>query len=315
MIKAYIGKMRSGKTLAMTMEVVRLLNQGRVVYVNYRVNWNPDAPMSPVRRLFHRLGFKKKRYPATNLRLFREWSDIQNVANCTVALDEGWQYFDSYNKLPIEKRMRLYQSGKWELDFLYTVQRYMMTDINLRWSTSEFWESTLYKIPFVSYPLIIYRLYDLDEDGESAKLARKGIDEKGTVVDLSLSRKWFFTRQKHFDLYDTKEDIYSTEHYRNALQEKVNAGGDGTNWNYDPLPTIWSILGKYVYKKPKRTHDVRRTSQAKAGFGKVITSPVVARIYSRNNTLNNAVVDINGIRTIEHANRHKERVEHKISRV
>ena len=223
MIKAYIGKMRSGKTMAMTQEVLRLLNNGEVVYTNYKINWNPLAPMSPLRKAIHFVGIKKKRYPPSNLRTFRDWDQVQNVSNCTVALDEGWQYFDSYNKLPIEKRMRLYQSGKWELNFLYTVQRYMMTDINLRWSTNEFWESTLYKIPFLSYPIVMYRLYDLDEDGESAKLARKGIDEKGEVVDLALARKWFFTRQKHFDLYDTKEDIYATEYYRNALQNKVSS--------------------------------------------------------------------------------------------
>jgi len=295
MIIAYIGKMRSGKTLAMTQEVIKRLNQGRVVYVNYKINWNPDLPMTPVRRFFHRLGFRKRRYPKNNLRLFRNWEDIQNIANCTVALDEGWQYFDSYNKLPIEKRMRLYQSGKWELDFLYTVQRYMMTDINLRWSTDEFWESRLVKIPFMLYPLIIYKLYDLDEDGESAKLARNGINEKGELVDLSLRSRWFFTRKKHFDYYDTKEDIYATEHYRHSLSQKVNASGADSLGAYDPLPTIWDIISKYVPRKTKQRDD-RRDTRVKKASGVLKSNAMVARIHTGHSIKYNRVDSINGIR-------------------
>jgi len=282
MIYAYIGKMRSGKTLAMTLEVIRRLNKGEIVYTNYRINWHPEFPMSPIRKFFHRLGFKKRRYPQSNLRRFNNWEEIQNVANCTVALDEGWQYFDSYNKLPIEKRMRLYQSGKWELNFLYTVQRYMMTDINLRWSTNEFWESNLYKIPFLRYPLIIYKLYDLDEDGESAKLARKGIDEKGNVVDLALKRHIFFTRQKHFDYYDTKEDIYATEHYRHALSQKTDARSADSSGYWDPLPSVWDVLkGKY--------NDVRRDLRIAKPSESKRANTMVARIHRGNNIINNTV--------------------------
>jgi len=274
--------MRSGKTLAMTLEVVKRLNRGEIVYTNYRINWTPEAPMSAIRQFFHRLGFKKRRYPQTNLRRFNNWEEIQNVANCTVALDEGWQYFDSYNKLPIEKRMRLYQSGKWELNFLYTVQRYMMTDINLRWSTNEFWESTLYKIPFIRYPLIVYKLYDLDEDGESAKLARKGIEADGKVVDLALARKFFFTRQKHFDLYDTKEDIYATEHYRHALAQKTDARSTDSTGYWDPLPSVWDVL-KDKFNDVRRNTRIKRTSKVPRA------NPVVARIHRRDNIINNTV--------------------------
>jgi len=287
MIIEYIGKMRSGKTLAMTLEVVKRLNRGEIVYTNYRINWYPEAPMSSIRKFWHILGFKKRRYPQTNLRRFNNWEEIQTVSNCTVALDEGWQYFDSYNKLPIEKRMRLYQSGKWELNFLYTVQRYMMTDINLRWSTNEFWESSLYKIPFLRYPLIIYKLYDLDEDGESAKLARKGIEADGKVVDLALARRFFFTRQKHFDLYDTKEDIYATEHYRHALSQKVDARTGDSSGYLDPLPSIWDLLAK-------KYNDVRRNLPVKKSGKVTRANPVVARIHRRDNIINDTLAHANG---------------------
>lgn len=290
MIKAYIGKMRSGKTLAMTQEVIARLDRGEVVYTNYRVNWDPLAPMSYTRRIFHRLGFKKRRYPQSNLRRFNNWEDVQNVANCTVALDEGWQYFDSYNKLPIEKRMRLYQSGKWELTFLYTVQRYMMADINLRWSTDEYWESTLYKIPFLPYPLVIYRLYDLEEDNEGAKLARRGIKPDGEVVDLSLARRILFTRKKHFDAYDTKEDIYATDLYRKTLSTKVDAHTADSGGYLDPLPSIWDVLGKYVPRKSKlQKNDDRRDTRVKTPSPPSVAGTVVARIPRRNHIINDTV--------------------------
>jgi len=281
MIKAYIGKMRSGKTLAMTQEVIARLNRGEVVYTNYYINWDPDAPMTWTRKLLHRLGYTKMRYPKTNLRRFNNWEEIQNVANCVVALDEGWQYFDSYNKLPIEKRMRLYQSGKWELTFLYTVQRYMMADINLRWSTDEFWESTLYKIPFLSHPIVIYRLYDLEEDNEGAKIARKGITPDGKVVDLSLARRLLITRQAHFDAYDTKEDIYATDGIRSQLSKKVDTRTADTVGVPDPTPSIKSLL-----KKLRKNNDDRRHTQATRRSPIQQSVPVVARLHSGHNIIN-----------------------------
>jgi len=315
MIIAYIGKMRSGKTYAMTRRVLKELNAGKVVYVNYRVKWNPDAPMSPVRLFMHRSGlWPKKRYPISNLRLFRNWSDVMNIAGATVALDEGWQYFDSYNKLPIEKRMRLYQSGKWEITYLYTVQRYMMADINLRWSTDEFWESTLYKIPFSSYPLLIYKLYDLDEDNEGAKLARKGMDEKGNIVDLNLSRKFEFGRKAIFEAYDTKEDIYATEDTRKWLGEKNDVRDSGTSASIDPIPTYWNVLRKQVGYADRRInrftatgakqYDDRRSTQVETGSKARRSESLLGRIFRRGN-VGKRNINNSGSNIIDHASHSK----------
>lgn len=259
MIIAFIGKQRSGKTVGMTQRVLAALDSGRVCYVNYAIKWDNMRPRGVFRMFLHRLGvWKIKRYPATNLRVFRDWSDVLNVAGATIALDEGWQYFDSYQKLPIDKRMRLYQSGKWEIDYLYTVQRYMMADINLRWSTDEFWESRLVKIPFVTYPLVIYKLYDLDDDNEGAKLLRHGLNEKGEVVDLALRTRLFVTRAKHFAVYDTKEDIYATQDARQQLGKKVDVRGDDTAAFVDPTPTYWYVLRHLLKSK----YDDRRHTRA-----------------------------------------------------
>jgi len=308
MIIAYIGKMRSGKTYAMTRRVLKELNAGKVVYVNYRVKWSPDAPMSPIRLFMHRSGlWPKKRYPATNLRLFRNWSDVMNIAGATVALDEGWQYFDSYNKLPIEKRMRLYQSGKWEITYLYTVQRYMMADINLRWSTDEFWESTLYKIPFSSYPLLIYKLYDLDEDNEGAKLARKGVDEKGNIIDLNLSRKFEFGRKAIFDAYDTKEDIYATEDTRKWLSEKNDVRGSDTSAIIDPIPTYWNVLRKQL------KHDDRRSTQVERRGKSGRSESLLGRLFRRSN-VGKHNINNSGSNLIDHASYSKTGTPYPASR-
>lgn len=296
MIYAFIGKQRSGKTVRMTQYVLDALNHGRVVYANYGIKWNPNEPMSFMRRVLHRTGiWKKTRYPASNLRVFKNWNDVLNVAGAVVALDEGWQYFDSYSKLPIDKRMRLYQSGKWEIDYLYTVQRYKMADINLRWSTDEFWESTLYKIPFRRYPLIIYRLYDLDEDDDGATIARKGIEADGKVVDLAIKKRWWFTRKKDFDVYDTKEDIYATEELRDVLQKKVDARTADTRGFVDPTPTYWSVVwglitGKYV------THQSGQLSgQNGRGVASEGAESVVARVPARVNADHGRVVGVDGV--------------------
>jgi hypothetical protein len=304
MIYAFIGKQRSGKTVRMTHYVLKALRQGRVVYANYYINWNPDAPMPWYRFILHKLGiWKYKRYPKTNLRRFKNWDDVLNVAGCVIALDEGWQYFDSYQKLSIDKRMRLYQSGKWEIDYMYTVQRYKMTDINLRWSTDEFWYSTLYKIPFLSYPLIIYRLYDLNEDEDSATLDRKGIDAKGNIVDLAIKKVWWFTRKKHFDVYDTKEDIYATEDLRATLQEKVDTRTADTAGVIDSTPTIWMDVKSLV--KGKKYDDrrlTRKTRKRKSNRIAGRTVPiqeqrsVVERIPSRSVHRPTNIHSVDGIR-------------------
>lgn len=288
MIEAYIGKMRQGKTLAMTERVIKELNKGKVVYVNYKVNWNPEAPMSRSRYFLHRLGWKKKRYPYTNLRAFKNWEDVSNIANCVVALDEGWQYFDSYQKLPMEKRMRLYQSGKWELDFLYTVQRYMMADINLRWNTQWFHEARKYDFPSKSWPFIVFHTYDLEEDDEGAKIARKGIKPDGSIVDLAVHRRimWPWTARKLFSLYDTKEDIYATDELRSQLAKKVDARGTSSGPYYDSTPTYWDVLrsltSRYAYRRPTRSKKGRKVAQR---------SPVVARVPHR--------VRVDGVRLVD----------------
>jgi hypothetical protein len=300
MIEAYIGKMRSGKTYAMTERVLQLLKSGEVVFTNYDIQWNPED-FSPLQKLFHKLGLKKCIvYPQTNLRRFNNWEEVMNFSNATIALDEGWQYFDSYQKLTMEKRMRLYQSGKRELQFLYTVQRYMMTDINLRWATDFFHESTMYNIPFKKFPLIIYRTYDLDDDNDGAKIAKTAVEITSSgqrEVSLALKTKWLFTKQKIYDAYDTKADIYATDESRGRLAERIdarNADTSGTVWSEQ---TYWHVFRILLTGKPKK-YDKRRfvrNKTCKKRLRRVGKKPVVDRFRRRNSAVKRVVVSTDGV--------------------
>jgi len=252
MITGYIGKMRSGKTYAMTREVLKRLNSGEIVFVNYFIDWDP-LDRSKFRIWLHRLGLVPLYvYPKTNLHFFIDWEEVVNYTNVTVALDEGWQYFDSYQKLSIDKRMRLYQSGKREINFLYTVQRYMMADINLRWSTDVFIESKLFNIPFCNTKLIRYKYYDLEEDSDGAKIAKVAIEvsPKGMKeVDLSLKTRYIFTSNKIFNAYDTTQDIYADARNRSLLAEKIDVRGVSTGGTLYPQSNIWASMIRLIKGK------------------------------------------------------------------
>lgn len=298
MIEAYIGKMRSGKTYAMTEEVLSRLRKGEVVFTNYAIKWDPED-FTPLQILFHRLGLKKLRvYPQSNLRAFKDWEEVMNFSNATIALDEGWQYFDSYQKLTMEKRMRLYQSGKRELQFLYTVQRYMMTDINLRWATDYFHESTMYQIPFKKYPLIIYKTYDLEDDDGGAKIAKTAIEitPSGTKeTSLALKVRWLFCKQKIFDAYDTKEDIYATAESRGRLAQRVDArlaNTDGVIWS---KPTYWSSIGHVLTGKPKKHGHEKRTRGSKTRIRRKKQGGLVDGVHGRRSSRKHLMVNTDGV--------------------
>lgn len=263
MIEAYIGKQRTGKTYGMVRRIKEHLDSGNIVFVNFPMTYDPYA--RPWYRFFlHRLGILPLRlYPTTNLRQFLNWEDIMHYTNAIVALDEGWQYFDSYQKLSIDKRMRLYQSGKREIQFLYTVQRYMMADINLRWSTDVFHESKSWKVPFTHHKLIRYRSYDLQEDNEGAKLEKTVLeidsDGKMTEKDMAIATRWIFTSNAVYKAYDTKADVYANEQTRKQLASKIDARSPDSSGFIYPEPSYWGVIKNYV--KPK--HVDRRPTQTK----------------------------------------------------
>lgn len=249
MIKAYIGKMRSGKTYKMTQDVLNLLDKGEVVYVNYAINWNPDREVPSMLQVLQRMNFLDiVRYPKENLKVFRSWEDVKDVGNCTVALDEGWLYFDSYQKLSKDMRRRLMQSGKRRMDLLYTTQRPMQADINLRWATDEFILCKMINIPFLP-PYFIQRHLELYDNNEQAMINYE--------EPLRITREW--ANKKVMNAYDTLYEIYETEDDRILHEKKFELSEKERQGYIDNEPLFWENLFDKK-KKVKHKRDIHKLS-------------------------------------------------------
>jgi hypothetical protein len=236
MITAYIGKMRSGKTYALTQDLLELLDNGEVVYVNYLLDWDPDRNISKTLHVLQKLRVLDiVRYPKENLRVFTSWEDVANTANCTIALDEGWLYFDSYERLSKNKRRRLMQSGKRRMDLRYTVQRPMQADINLRWSTDIFIQCKIVKLPFLK-PYFIRRELGLMENNESAMIDYDN--------PYRITRQW--AQQHVMDAYDTLYDVYESDEARAEADYRYEVEMEAREPRIEQVTSYYDDFVNYV---------------------------------------------------------------------
>lgn len=209
MITCYFGKLGQGKTYALAEHALRELENGRIVYTNFHIEWNGRKPW--------RLGpIKQDAIPKSNLRKFQSVDEFMEMQNAFVALDEGWIYFDSYKmtKLPLETRMKILQSRKDGLDIAYTTQRPEQMHVSLRAMTNQFYECQAARIPFIRKP-IFYR-YDCDIiHGEIRRETRTGLEEKKTAdggsqwIEISVEQRpsIIWPSNKVFKSFDTSEKI------------------------------------------------------------------------------------------------------------
>lgn len=285
MIKCYFGKMRQGKTYLMTKDILDLLNKGEVVYTNYKINWKGHKDLTWWRIFLHKARiYKIKIYPQTNLRYFRDWQDVYDVRECTIALDEGWLYFNSYARLPIDQQRRLMQSGKRRMDFLYTTQRPLQTDINLRWNTDVFIEAKRIDIPFLRVPLFVYSWYDLKEDDSNAIIekVREVTHKDGSyeTIDQALKKGFNFASKKIFNAYDTEFEIYESEEARKQIQARQHEDVENRSPRYSDIPSFASDIRNLIKYGTRRPILRKRISKKRK------KKPVVSRVRRGSNDSN-----------------------------
>lgn len=226
MIIAFYGYMGQGKTYNLAEYCLNELNNGRVVYTNFAMNWNGyDERNNKWLVLLHKLRLHKlKRYPKTNLRRFHNVAQLQELKDGLVALDEGWLYFDSYvlTKMDIEQRRKIYMSRKDGLDIIYTTQRPSQVHIVLRGLTSVWWECKKYEFRFFAYTKNLF-----------VRILRDVNDYEGKVDhETELDRKVLRPRKEVYDSFDT--------------YEKIELAGDTT-----PLPYMTKDWPTVEYVEPE----------------------------------------------------------------
>ena len=113
-LEQYYGKVGNGKTANGTYDIIQDLMQGRVVYANWKLNWDGFDQREHWFYLLRGLLFpwskRYYRFKKENLRYIEiDESFIDNfekITDATVYLDEGHVAFDSYEmaKMSLKKR-------------------------------------------------------------------------------------------------------------------------------------------------------------------------------------------------------------------
>lgn len=199
MLFCYYGRMGTGKTYAMTRDVVSDLNRGKVVYANYRIDWNGyDESKYLWFRFLHLFGRPFRCFPSSNLRRFSSVEQIKTIRNCVLALDEGYLYFDSYLKtsLKLGLRQAVLFARKHGVEIRYTTQRTSAVHVVMRSMTNVFYKLVKYKLPWGM--LFVRYEYDLDSN--------ENVDE-----NKSYGVKMYMGDERLYGLYDTLGEVFIDE--------------------------------------------------------------------------------------------------------
>jgi len=185
MIRAYVGLMGQGKTLAMTRDLVNLMKQGIPVISNYKISFpHPD------RRISRRL--ESITVPSDML-----MSLLSHARGVCVAMDEAPVILGSYdwNKIPKDIILRFSQGRKLKLKFFYTSQGFSHSLKRLRDLTYEV--VLCKKLPLFN-GFFSYTTYDpqfFNYSSYSSDMERK------YVINRSILWPWDGVR--YFSMYDT----------------------------------------------------------------------------------------------------------------
>jgi len=200
-IYCYYGRLGSGKTYAMTRDIIDYLNDGNVVYANYSINWKGFDEKDDLMALFIAiLGLKRTFYhfPASNLRKIATDNDFHKVfgqlSSCIVAIDEAYTLFDSYQmaKMPMSERLNILQTRKFDRSILYTAQRPTSVHVVMRGMTNVFYKCSRKDLPFCK----LFNRMELDLASD------ENVDENNVI-----SNKIYFGQKKYYNMYNTRETV------------------------------------------------------------------------------------------------------------
>ena len=195
--------MRSGKTLAMTIEAYRESRKGRTVYSNYGLSF-PHLDMDD-----QMVGEATKHNRTTEF------------DGSVTAIDEIHVYMDSRNSSSKKNRLLSYfvtQSGKLDTLLLWTSQYLSQVDKRLRLNTQILYKAERYIIR--KGKKILLRQDDKREDFYIDLHKHVFGEKKGRLGFFYEKTITLRTPKKYFGLYDTKQRIRYTGELRDERDDK-----------------------------------------------------------------------------------------------
>lgn len=214
-LNQYFGRIGSGKTYCATTDVLNDLNNGQVVYCNWKINWQGyDQRKILFYKLLGIIGLKKtfKYYPKENLRYLPIDDNIQDtlgrLTDCIIYLDEGHMVFDSYmaTKMPIKNRANILHTRHFDRRINIISQRFTAIHAVLRDNVNRFFKlECIFKFGW----LILFRKQEFQD-----------LDALGNLLmDEPISKEYYFGRPSIFKIYDTKYMRGNLSHSQPNLSE------------------------------------------------------------------------------------------------
>lgn len=202
MISQYYGRIGSGKTYSATADVLELLRRGKVVYTNWKINYEGFDERKSLPYIIRSIIFPwRKRFyffPKDNLKFLdvdKEFHDkFQKLTDCHVFLDEGHVVFDSYEmaRMNIERRKSILHTRHFNRSIHIISQRPTAIHVAMRANVNVF-----YKCEHIWSILGLVRF----RRTEFQDMLNETVDENEEKI---CSVKFYWGKKKIFDAYNTK---------------------------------------------------------------------------------------------------------------
>lgn len=207
-INQYFGRIGSGKTYAATADVIADLNNGEIVYTNWKIKWDGYDQRTNWKLLLRGLLFGWAvprwkhflKFPKENLHYFPIEGDyidkLATLTDCKIYWDEGHIAFDSYlaTKTDMKTRASVLHTRHYDRTINVISQRPTAIHVTLRANVNRFFkleDSTTF----------LMKLFGLKRftKTEYQDMVNESVDDTQPVSTVS-----YFARRQIFEAYDTK---------------------------------------------------------------------------------------------------------------
>jgi len=198
-IDQYYGRIRNGKTYGATADVLDDLKRGRVVYTNWKINWNGyDQRRDFWSVLWHIMTWNETyyKYDKENLRYLpiddSFMDKFEKITDAKVYLDEGHVIFDSYQhaKFSMRKRVSILHTGHFNRSIIIISQRPTAVHVSARANVNRFFK----------FEKIWSLGFNLFRRTEFQDMINESVDEESTPIAVKL----YVGSPEVYNAYDTK---------------------------------------------------------------------------------------------------------------
>jgi len=250
-INMYYGKIGNGKTYAATSDVLDLLKQGKVVYVNWKIIVDDfDDRESLWMIFFNTVLFRKRFYRipcAKNLHYFDpsdypstaelvEW--LSNLNDCHIFFDEGQDMFDSYEgtKFAKSKRRLILHTRHYHRTLNIISQRPTAIQVSARGNVNRFYKC----VKLASWPWLRFMRLEYQE------MTGETVDEESDPE----SKKTYWGNPRVFR-------AYNTDYLSEGIPKSQSVEFEAFDLTFkEKLKALYQIsFGKLSHKEPEKQRE------------------------------------------------------------